>query len=69
MASKRTDNFHKNLIKKIAKNKEIDERVADLVATFHLLFTSRVMRDVNDERPIMHRYWGKYAIVKGRKKK
>lgn len=69
MAQKRKDKFHISVIKEISKRKQMDFRVVDLVATHPLLFTVHVMRDGNDDRPIMHRYLGKFAILKRTKNK
>lgn len=69
MALKRHDKFHREIVKEIHEEEKIDKRVVDLVATSPFLFTSRKMKDKEDYTPIMHRYFGKIAMMIGRKKK
>jgi len=62
------DKTHKKIVKKISKELNMDERVISQLASDPFIFTSNIIRDPLDERPIRLRYLGILAIRKGREK-
>lgn len=62
------NNKHQQFVKEIAKEFDIDERVAYVIISSLFIFTAKVIRDVDDPRPIRHRYWGVFSLLKGKEK-
>ena len=56
---------HKQFVTEISKEFEQDYRVVNTVIGDPLLFTAGVFRDVNDLRPVRHRYWGVFSLRNG----
>jgi len=56
--------FKEELVKKIAKRKNIDERVVRLVADYPFKFVRDKVSNKTDWRPIRIRYLGIFALKK-----
>lgn len=65
----RGNDSHKEIVNHLSQMFKLDRRVAELVATSIFRFDTEVIRDSEDLRPIMHRYWGKFAIRGSQQKK
>lgn len=65
----RNEPWIKETLDKISKLKGLDRRVVALVIAHPYAFTAKVARDPEDSRPVMHRYFGKFAIRGGKQKK
>jgi nucleoid DNA-binding protein len=64
----RKDPQNKEVIEKIAKEHNIDKRVAELAVTSLFKFIADKMKNPHDILPIMIRYLGKFAIRTNSKK-
>lgn len=72
MASQNKD--HKNAVTKVynilkSEGIQIDKRVVDAICYSSSEFTSKLMRDPEDTRPVRWMYWGIFAMRKGLKKR
>jgi len=59
---------HYKIIKEIAEETGIDIRVVNLIASHPSIYTSRIMSDKENYRPIRWRYLGVWSIMKGKEK-
>lgn len=50
------------IVKRIAKEQGLDERVVKLVANYPFYFVRQVMKDPNDLRPIRIKYFGLFVL-------
>lgn len=64
----RDNKQHDRIIKDIAKKYNVDKRVVNHIVSHLFLFLKKVISDPKDNRPVRFRYWGVWAIIKGREK-
>lgn len=60
---------HDQIVKEISEKLGKDKRVVDKVSRSQFTFTTKVVRDPEDNRPVMYRYLGKFVLLTGRVKR